>query len=351
MALYLKKYFTKIRQKNFKKEQQLLFLNRLSRLLQNGYTLIESLEVIKWNKTMKEPASVIMLALKSGSTLDQAFEKAKFNSIITSYLYFVRANGDIEASIRKCLNMYEQRLHYHRKFQQVARYPAILLLIFSVLLYFIKQSVLPSFLDLFQTSTEASSMLFISIMIIDFLSNFAYLLLILVIVFCLLWQINKRKIRIEKQIKLYSSLPIYRKYKQIQTTFLFATHFGSLLKTGIPIKEILNTMAQQTKLPILAYYSTLMIQELNQGRHITSLLSQLKLLDKQIPIIFQKNADVTALEKDLSIYAELLTEELHRKILKAITYIQPVFFLILAGFIVFIYITLMWPMFQLIKTI
>ncbi|MBT2214445.1 type II secretion system F family protein [Virgibacillus dakarensis] len=351
MGLYLKKFLTEIRHKNVKKEQQLLFLNRLSRLLQNGYTLIESLEIVKWDKTMLEPATTITTALKNGSTLDQAFEKANFNHVITSYLYFARANGDIQASIQKCLSMYEQRLQYTKKFQQVARYPVILLVVFSILLYFIKQSVLPSFLDLFQYNAETSSIVFVSIMIIDFLSNFVFVLLIVALIATGLWQFNKRKIRIDKQIKIYSMLPVYRKYKQMHVSFSFATHFSSLLKTGISIKEILTTMSRQTKLPILAYYSTLMIEELNHGKHLSSLLSQLKLLDKQISVIFQKNADVTALEKDLSMYGELLTEELHRKIMKSITYIQPIFFLVLAGFIVFIYMTLMWPMFQLIKTI
>jgi competence protein ComGB len=351
MDLYLKKYFTQIRHKHLRKEQQLLFLNRMSRLLKNGYTLIESLEIIQWDNAMKEPAATITNALTNGSTLDQAFEKAKFNSVVTSYLYFVRANGDIRASIDKCLKMYEQRLHYTKKFEQVARYPIILLFVFSILLYFIKQSVLPSFLDIFQSNTETSAMVFLSITIMDLLSNAAYILLILVIIVSLLWQVNKRKVPIEKQIKLYCAIPIYYQYKQLNTSFLFATHFSSLLKTGIPIKEILTSMTKQTKLPIMAYYSNLMIQELNQGKHITSLLSQLKLLDKQIPVIFQKNADVHALEKDLSVYAELLTEELHRKITKSITYIQPIFFLIIAAFIIFIYLTLMWPMFNMIKTI
>ncbi|WP_188453668.1 competence type IV pilus assembly protein ComGB [Virgibacillus oceani] len=351
MDLYLKKFLTRIKHKTIRKELQLLFLNRLSRLLHNGYTLIEALEVIKWDKNLERPSTIIMEALKNGATLDQAFEKARFNTIVTSYLFFVQANGDVQATIEKCINMFEQRIQYLQKFQQVARYPIILLFIFSILLYFIKQSVLPSFLDLFQSNPETSSTVYLSMVVIDFLSSFVMVLFVLILIGGGLWQINKQKLSIEKQIKVYRSIPIYRKYKQIQTSFLFATHFSSLLKTGIPIKEILTIMSQQPKLPILSHYSTLMTAELQKGLQLSSLLSQLQLLEKQIAMIFQKNADINALEKDLSVYAELITEDLHRKIMKVITYIQPAFFLLLAGFIIFIYITLMWPMFQLIKTI
>lgn len=351
MALQAKTFLTRIRPQMLNKELQRLFLKRLSRLLHNGYTLVESLEIIQWDNSLKAPAQTITQALKNGNSLDASFEQAHFSSLVTTYLYFVRANGDIHASIDKCLTMFDQRLQYTKKFQQTARYPVILLVVFSVVLYFIKRSVLPSFQNLFQSSAEASSIVSITIIIINLLISALFILIMLALISALLWQINKRKVAIPNQIKLYCTIPFYRKYKQIHTSFLFATHFSSLLKTDLSIKEILTTMSEQVKLPILSYYATLMTEELNRGNQLSSLLSQLQLFDKQIPLIFQKNADTTELEKDLSVYAEFLTEELNRKIMKNLTYIQPVFFFILAGLIVFIYMSLMWPMFQLIKTI
>lgn len=351
MAIYLKKHLLQYKNNALNKELQLAFLNRLLRLLKNGYPLLEALDVIKWDKHARTSATIIAAALTNGQMLDKAFEKAGFSHLVTSYLYFARTSGNIQNSIEKCIYMYEQRINYSKKFQQATRYPLILLFVFSILLFFIKQSVLPSFTELFLSHSEASRTIRISIMMIDFLSNLAIAFFITAAAGIILWQINKRKISIEKQIKYYSHVPIYRKYKQIQTSFLFATHFSSLLKTGMSIKEILLIMSQQKKLPILAYYSTLIAAELNKGFHITNLLAQFKLFEKQLVMIFQKNTDKTALEKDLSMYAELLTDEMHRKITKVLTYIQPVVLAILALFIIFIYITLMWPMFQLIETI
>src|SRR5699024_4541550 len=104
-------------------------------------------------------------------------------------------------------------------------------------------------------------------------------------------------------------------------------------------------------LPIIAYYSSLMMNELSKGLHISLLMTNLPFFEKQLAAIFQKNTHMAALEKDLVAYADLLIEEIHRKVMKIITLIQPIFFIILASFIVFIYITLMWPMFQLINSI
>lgn len=350
MDTFLKRYI-KIHNPKLPKETQLLFLKRLNRLLKNGYPLLAALEIAKWDKQMVQPASIIILSLKNGKSIDVAFDKAHFHHSITSYLYFVKSNGDLQGSIEKCIEMYEHRMSYIKKFQQIARYPLILLFIFSLLLYFIKKSVLPSFADIFLTGSESSSTVGISILIIDFLGTLAITLIILLCIFFLIWNFTKQKVIIEKQIKFYYAIPIYRKFLKLQTSFLFATHFSNLLKTGMSFKEILQQMSQQKKLPIIAYYSQLMTAELNNGLHITNLISQFSLLEKQLTAIFQKNVDVHALEKDLTVYAELLMEEIERKTIKSITFIQPVFFIILASFILFIYVTLMWPMFQLIKTI
>ncbi|ASN05247.1 competence type IV pilus assembly protein ComGB [Virgibacillus necropolis] len=351
MDLFQKKFLIPSRRIKLKKETQLLYLSRLLRLLKNGYSLLDALDVMKWDNQMVEPTTIIVHALKNGNTLDEAFEQASFNQTITTYLYFVRVNGDIQASLEKCTEMFQQRIEFTAKFQQTIRYPLVLLVIFSILLYFVKNSILPSFSNLFSANNETSSTISLSLAIIDMFGTFIWISIISVFISLLIWKFIRHKISIQDQIKLYQRIPIYRNYKRIQTSFLFATHFSSLLKTGISIKDILTIMSNQKQLPILSYYSILMMNELNRGHHISYLLSQSFLLEKQIAHIFQKNADIHALEKDLKIYAGIITEELNHKVTKAITYIQPVFFVLLAGFIVLIYTTLMWPMFQLIKTI
>src|SRR5699024_7120180 len=112
MVSHVKTLFIRIRTQTLNKELQRLFLKRLSRLLHNGYTLVESLEIIQWDSRLKAPASIITNALKNGNSLDQAFEQAHFNTLVTTYLYFVRSNGDIQANIHKCLIMFDQRIQY-----------------------------------------------------------------------------------------------------------------------------------------------------------------------------------------------------------------------------------------------
>src|SRR5690625_4382522 len=154
MVSYLRKFLTMRRNKTLPDEIQLRFLKQLARLLENGYSIIDALEVIKWDKQLIKTASQMIESLKHGVPVDQAFEVAKFHHTITTYLYFVKDNGDVLSSIKKSIDMYESRLEYTKKFQDIIRYPLILLFIFSILLYLINEWVLPSFLDIFQSNTS-----------------------------------------------------------------------------------------------------------------------------------------------------------------------------------------------------
>ncbi|MFC4558799.1 type II secretion system F family protein [Virgibacillus kekensis] len=319
--------------------------------MKNGYPLVDALEIIKWDSQLEQISAAVINSLKSSDTLDEALEKERFNSTITSYLYFVRANGDIQLSIAKCILMYEQRIYFMKKLQDTTRYPAILFIIFVAMLYLVKQLVLPSFADIFLLSNGTTSAVTLAVSFIDFFGILAAILIFLFIILVLTWQLYKRNFPIENRISVYRLIPIYYKYKRMQTSQLFASHVSSLLKTGMSIKEILHIMADQRKQPILSYYATLLESELSRGFFINNLLAELPMFDKQLSVIFHRNTDVEALEKDLVVYTELITDEMHRRIAKLITWIQPIFFIVLAGFIVFIYAALMWPMFELINTI
>jgi len=351
MDLSLKRNINFFEKRWLSTDIQLRFLKRLAHLLESGYPLLEALEIIEWDGKLANTSQVIARLLKNGTPIDQALEEAKFHPDITSYLFFVRTVGDLETHIHKCILIYEQRLNYLNKFKQTVRYPLILFIFFFILLIFLKYTVLPSFRDIFQMSESSSSTLLISILLIDIISQAILYFTVGIGSLMIIWRFLNKNININIKLKIYNAIPFYRYYLKNHTSLLFATHLSTLLKTGLPIKEILNILALQEKLPILSHYANQMTTELSKGVYVTSLLSKMTFMDSQLSSIFQKNIDADSLGRDLKAYADYLTEELHHKMMKVITLMQPLFFMILASFIIFIYVTLMWPMFQLIKTI
>jgi competence protein ComGB len=348
MALSLKRLVR--RENKLPEEIQLRFLNQLHRFLSNGYPLQQSLEALAWDKDLAHLASYFLTQLKQGEKLDVIFKQTGFHSTIYTFLYFVHANSNLINAIEKCTEIVEQRFKNTKKFRSTIRYPFLLLVIFMVMLIFINQEILPAFQLLLQSSEEALVTVTILKVLLDLIQYSLFISVFLSILFAMIWRRIREKIPIEEQIKFLKKIPIYHRYLTVQTSFQFATHFTSLLQAGLSLKEILQELKKQDHLPIISHYADLLTSNLERGFHISYCLEELYFIEKQLAVIFQKNANITILKKDLTLYSELLLEEMQRIIIRTLTVIQPIFYVVIGGFIIFIYFVLMWPMFQLINT-
>lgn len=352
MGSYLKKRFMKFTSKERLKEGvQLLFLQRLHYLLSMGYSILDALEVMKWDESLKPICEKVIVHLRKGMRIDKALEKANFHESVVAYLYFVSVNGNLLFSLEKCIMMFEHRMTYVTKFSRMIRYPIVLMIFFTILLIFLKQSVLPTFIELFRMSKDSSHTVLFSLLFIDLFTMIIFTILGIILISFLVWNKIKHNIPIENKIKLYQKIPIYRTFLTMQTSYYFSTHLSMFLKAGMSLKDILKSISKQDKLPIIRYYANLMMEQLSQGRRVDHLLMALPLIEKQLGYIFQKNEDAHSLERDLIAYSNYIADQIERKVMRMIHFVQPTFFTILALFIIFIYVSLMWPMFQVIKTI
>lgn len=338
------------RKKKLPEEIQLRFLRRMNRFLKNGYSLQDALEAAAWDKDLKKISSYFLERLTQGAQLDIIFEESGFHPSITAFIYFVNANANLSDALEKCTNMMEHRFEQSKKFKTTIRYPLLLLFVFTMILLFINQQILPAFEPLLRGSPEALAIVVLLKGILDFFELAAVTSCILFLILSFAWRIGKQKIPVEDQLRIFRRIPIYKSYLKIQTSFQFAAHFSSLLTAGLTLKEILHEITKQTRLPVLSYYAQLLTDNLAHGYHISYSLDELPFIESQLAAIFQKDTNKAMLEKDLSLYSDLLLEEMQRLIVQTIYFIQPVFYLVLGLFIIFIYLSLMWPMFQLINT-
>lgn len=350
MVLYLKKLMKQQKSK-IKEEKQIRFLRQVAKLLASGYSLNQSLKVMSWDKDLAAIASEVSRDLIDGLLLDQSLKRLNFHYVITSYLYFSRSKDHLEISIEKSVDLLEMRMKYKNKLQSVLRYPFILLFIFFILLLFIKYSILPTFIDMIQSHGESSSTSTLLLLFLDFSTQLFIILLFIFSCFALVWLRLKERFSLGLKLKIYEKIPLFRTYIKVQTTYLFATHVSTLLEVGMPMKDVLHQLIEQKDLNIISYYAELMIDELNEGHSLVYLLQQLPFIDEQIAQIYQQNLNASTLSKDLQTYADMLMDTIQLKVTKYIEYVQPSLLAVFACFIVFIYVTLMWPMFELVKTI
>ncbi len=354
MAMLIRQFSTLVFKHGMKlsTKDQLVLLQRLTRLIEGGYSLMESLLMLEWDPKLKKASRSISSSLADGERIDKAFEKAHFHQNIISYLYFARKNGDLESMLFHCSQAMEKQLSQYAQFQKTSRYPFILIVFFTVLLYFIKTAVYPAFTQMvLSVSGDTPAVTTYSIFFVDFLFTLSAFMAAAVILFGPVWLSLRSRIPIDRHLKILQRIPVVFGFQRMKTTFLFAIHLGALLKSTVPMKDALIVMQEQNHHPILAHYAMIITENLNRGTNITTILPSLPLFEKELTSIFLKNNNVKELEHDLLIYAEFLTESLEEKWKKLLSWIQPITFCLLAGLIIFVYLSIMMPMFQLINSI
>lgn len=332
-------------------DEQNKFLIRLTRLLDQHYTLLDALVAMQWNRKWEKPAKDIIVTLKEGNSITTALEQAKFDSKIVSFLLFAMAHGDIRKALKQSIQLISQQLTLIRKFQKAIRYPLVLFIMFILLLFFIKTSVYPSFIQLFSSTAYTSDLTLFSMQLINVLFTIFTFGFLAICISFIYWTLVQKKLAIETKLKFYENIPFIKKIIRPQTTFLFSLHLSSLLQAGLSMKECFEILSKQQQLPLLSYYCDFLMQGLQRGQAISTILPSCTLLEHDISAIFQKNVTNDMLIKDLKMYADFLIELIEIKVKKIIDRIQPIFFVVMALSIIFIYLSLLLPMFQLINTI
>lgn len=351
MVSYLKKkLFTKRRNKLNEIEQS-YFLERLYRFLSHGYPLLESLKKMEWDPNLRKIAQEFSMSLKQGTSLENTFEELSFHPTIVTYMSFVKANNNLLETIEKCKEMYDYRIENVKKIKQTIKYPLVLFVFFFMILILIKQFVLPSFTNFFLTDSDSAKSVIYSIMIIDVVSNILIVMTIALLIAGIIFKALQKKLDVEQMLRIYQRIPLYRNLLKLQTSYYFTLQMSMFLKTGLSLKAILTHLSSQTENVIINHYAKLMIKQLENGENLSHLIVNLSYLELNIAQIFDANIDSSLLERDLSAYSEQMNEQIKLKIDTFIARIQPILFIVIALFIVFIYATLMWPMIQLMQTI
>ncbi|SET62026.1 competence protein ComGB [Salinibacillus kushneri] len=331
---------------------QILLTKRLSALLQNGYTLNKALQLISLDPKQGIVAKDIQKYLIQGKHIDQIFQELGFSPIICSYLYFSRSTGQLGDSLENGYSLLHQLKQFQDQLKKVMQYPLLVFMFLILLMSGLKFFLLPSLKDLYKglhgSGTTIIPQLFTSI---EFFIHLFFLTCIFVLIITITWIALKSRLSTPLKIKIYSITPFFKRIKSLETSFLFSFHFSSLLQSGLSIKHALQVISEQKHLPIMKRYSIQLMKSIYAGQPLHTAIESFPLAEEELGFIFERSIQDGTLEKDLHNYAHLLVETFLEKVSKTITYIQPIFFILFGFIILFIYMSILMPMFGLIDQI
>lgn len=328
------------------------FLLRVGYCLEKGFTLHEalSLQQAEASATARTTIETMIGQLEKGEDIPQVFRLAGFPNEITCFLHFSNQTGSLSKGLIEAGDLLNAKQTRKRKMEQLLRYPLFLFWILSIMGVIIMQHILPSFDQLYHSMSL--SLPLISRVLLTVGTHFALFIMGFVLfgLGCVILYLSlKRKLSTEKQLTLLLRIPLLSYLIKLSLTSTFTTHLGSLLQVGMPINQAFSIMAGQTFHPFLKSESVFISKKLTEGHSLPQIVKARPFYTKDLATVIRNGAASHRLGLVLSDYSQLLFKTLEERLLRYILFIQPFFFFLFGGLILTLFLSILLPMFHLMK--
>lgn len=319
---------------NKRKQSEIIYL--LGKLLDNGFSLSNSIHCLKIKYTKLKPTFMkIEQGLASGQKLSTNLKLLQLSDMTIAQLELAEQNGLLKKVILQVGKLMAIKNKQSREIKLLMVYP---IFIFAFLLIII------GFIKVFFTFDYQKTQMSIWLEMSD------WLIVALVgggIIFVLIQIINIKKASeydaVLKKIRLPIFGTVFRNYYEYNLLF----SIGMMIKSGMKVSDICEMEFKKDS----AYFQ---IQNslntlLKEGQSISTFIEQNKLIPNELDILTDSGLNYLDLGSEILALAQIKYDETLEKSKKIITKIQPIVFGIIAILILNTYLKILVPVYGMME--
>lgn len=335
-------------------KERALFLKRLGALLEEGYSIKNSLKFMSMFEKSQTKSWVTSLetGLVKGNALHVELERIGYSNKICSQIYLASRSGAYAKTIVQCGDDLIEQEKFKKRLWSLLSYPFILLAFLLFMLLLMRFLVLPNMQNMLSSNTTETNIY------ANFLVAFIYyspqIMIVslsgLVITSLYLEKKLSHFTTLEK-IRFFSHWPIIRKYSTNYWTNFIFFEWGQLLKKGISFHEIIAMMSEEAASSVLKETGELLSKEMLQGKTVKEALKILPFFEDEAFIVINHGENLGQLGSEMLIYASYCEEALTEELEKALSRLQPLIFIFIALMIIAIYAAMILPIYTLMEGI
>ncbi|CAM3245300.1 competence type IV pilus assembly protein ComGB [Sporolactobacillus spathodeae] len=337
--------------KNWTKTEQALFLVHLGQCLGEGYTLLVAMrfQFFHRNQMLRNDIEKMIAALEEGWKVHEILRAFHFPEAIVCSIYFSEKSGDLFRGLTACGHMLQRQEENRRRLGRLLRYPLFLLWLLLLMLYIIGHFLLPNFLQLYH-SLQIDLPLITRVLLI--LSNHAFLLaalLLAVITAGLLLWIYSRRLPVEKKIQIALHLPILRHFLRHLLTQKFSFYFGSMLRSGLSIRQAVDALKDTGATPFLNYEAERLRQCFDEGRRFTEAIDRVGYFLPDMVSVIRQGELGGILGESLARYSDAILVDFEEKMEQLLSYVQPAILIFVGGLVLGLFSAVLLPIFHIVN--
>jgi general secretion pathway protein F len=331
-----------------------LFTRQLATLVSAGMPIEEALRAVT-EQTEKNHVKKILSAVHAkvleGHSLAIALGSFPnvFSALYRASVAAGEQTGHLEEVLIRLADYTEKRQTIQQKVQQALIYPIIMLIVAFSIIAFLLTYVVPRIIGIFKDSGQelpAATQLLLSIN--HFISQYGWLLLLLIIIGIIAFQ---RALRYPKILfswhKFILRLPVLGNMIKINNTAQFGRTLGTLSAAGVPVLDAMRIAADVVgNLPIRESVQVAS-ERVKEGMAIYYALKQTTYFSPMSVHLVASGENSGQLEAMLERMADYQDQEITRAIEVGLSLFEPLLILTMGGIILFIVLAVLLPIFSL----
>jgi len=336
-----------------------VFCRQFSTMIDAGVSLVRSLDVLSQqtsNPKLRRIIIDISEQVESGQTLTKAMSKypKTFSNLFIGLIHAGEVGGVLEESLQRLSTFLEKDMELRRKVKSAMTYPVIVVIFSVIIVLGLCTFVIPKFIELFK-GLGMKTLPWSTQMLVDF-SNFlkekwwmGIIIVVCVYIAFKLFGSTRIGRRVLDRVKL--KLPVFGKLNHKISLARFGRTLGTLLVSGVPILQAMETVAETVGNSLIADSIFEARNRIREGEQIKEPLERSGMFPPMVVHMISIGEESGSLDHMLTKVAEFYEQEVDAQLESLAAAIEPVLIVFLGVIVGFIVISMFMPMIAVISNL
>ena len=339
-----------------KARELVLFSRQMATLFNAGIPILTILSVLGEqieNPRFRDIIANIRKSVSDGLTLSEAMAKHPdvFSELYVSLVQAGESGGIMDSILVRLADMLEAQEENRAKIKAAMRYPQIVMGAMFLAISFLMWKVVPVFVNIFQTiKIELPLPTQLLILGNEIVQTYWYYPLIVVVGGYFLFKrfISVRAGRFQWDLfKL--KLPLLGPIFQRSAMSKFARVFGTLLKSGVPILEVIAISSRVVENEVISDMVRGLSDSVREGQGVTVALRKSEWVPAMVIQMVSAGEESGTLDDMLIKVADYYDQEVDRAIKTLSLLIEPILIVLIGVLVLFLALSIFMPMWDMSK--
>lgn len=337
-----------------KKVKQLpAFLNRLSTLLNEGYTFVDSVDMLLpyHVEDLVYWRSVVYEKLKNGAGVTDILQSFSIPNHYLITIQIAEESGKLAEVLKTVSKQLEFTYQMRKKVVKLLSYPIFLSFVLIMIFIAFRTYFLPSITEIIHSRTkEESGIVSISNFFLH-LPDILFIIFSSCLILFLIFIVHLKRKETYKRMDILLKIPIINYFFKLQLTIRISKTLGELLVGGISLQQALGILQSQQFNQTIAYVAKELERQIIYGESLSNAVFILAWFSPKFEDFIKHGEKSGYLGRELLLYCDLLEEKLETIVQQIVAIVQPLFFILIAVCIIAAYLSILLPMYELIELI